>query len=164
MGYRQNPGLNYSTLSVLDTNYPGKAFEESTGYSSDAMNRGSLVDCLLTDPDRFTEDFLITPNLSGLSEAIVNIIKATYAANTANDELNEELVISVARDKEFGNKWSTDTLAKKVYNESTQLLYRQLKLAEGKIVISEEEYEQARQVVYVIRNHVFTRNLFSEEP
>lgn len=164
MNYREAEGLNYSTLASIDSNYPAKAFEEGgERFSSDAMNRGSLVDCLLTSPDRLESDFIITPNQSGLSEAIIGIIKATYAANTINDELNETLVVSIARDREFGSKWSTEVLTKKVYNEDTKLLYRYLKLAEGKTPVSEQEYEQARQVVYVLRNHVFTRNLFVEE-
>ena len=59
MNYREALGLNYSTLVILDSNHPGKAFSENPfGYSSGAMNKGSLVDCFLTHPETFEEEFI----------------------------------------------------------------------------------------------------------
>ena len=161
MNYREALGLNYSTLVILDSNHPGKAFSENPfGYSSGAMNKGSLVDCFLTHPETFEEEFIILANTNSLSEAILKIVKAVYIAHPELDELDEMFVILQAKESEYGSKWSNEVLSKKLFNDEAKAYYKYLKDSEGKMAVSDEEYYKAKNVVDTLHTHDFTKGLF----
>lgn len=163
--YFEYDGLNYSTLSALDTNYPGNVFKEEPvkRVASSAMNRGSLVDCLLTSPDDFNELFIVA-DIPELSKTIQIVID--YMVNH-DGNFEEDHLLRSAKFHEYGvkAKWSKETILKRLKTEETEKYYNINKklIASDKIKISEEEYIKAQAVIDVLKTHEFSSWIFSPQ-
>lgn len=160
--YYERDALNYSTLAALDSNYPGQVFKESeTKKTTPAMGRGSLVDCLLTSPDEFDDNFIITelPDLSGTIKTIFSYL--------AHEDIgySDKEILKAAEHAEYGKNWKDETILKKLKTSETLDYYNKYKTLKNskKIQISQEEYNKAVTVVEVLKNHEFSSWIFTPQ-
>lgn len=158
--YYEKKALNYSTLSALDSNNPGIVFrEDEKKESTEAMNRGSLVDCLLTSLDEFNNRFIIVEELS-VTDNVKQIISKLVDANLDYTDAN---LLFVAKESNYGGNWKDETLLEKIKKNDSRKYFEEIKTETDKIKISQESYDKALNVIEVLKNHEFTSWIFSQD-
>lgn len=153
--YYEEEGLNYSTLAQLDSNNPGQVFRERVERKSfPAMEKGSVVDCLLTAPDEFNDRFIITENIV-LNDNIKDIIDII-------EDYTDENLLSASRHLNFGGKnWSDETILKRIKTEESEKYFNEKKLDTNKIKITQTIYDQASNVIEVLKHHEYSSWIFN---
>lgn len=158
--YRQIDRLSYSALKDFDTDR--KKFwrkyilkEDLPREDSDFMTMGTLVDYLKTEPDSIDEHFVINtapepkPQMKTFCEILFN-----------NKKQYKDLEFIALLHKSYedlkannGGKLSTG-LEKYIinFNEDGVDYYQELIKSEGKIIITPEQLELAKAIVYKIDN------------
>lgn len=159
--YREADALNYSTLAALDSNNPGVVFKEDRDREySLAMTKGSLVDCLLFTPDEYDNQFIIKEEAT-VSPAIKILIDNLLDMNL---EYNDTNLLFVASENKFGGtNWSDETILKRIKTDDSREYFEQKKLNTKKLIISQEIYDQAANVIEVLKNHEFTSYIFNSD-
>lgn len=161
--YFEHEGLNYSTLSALDTNYPGNVFKEDKAKfkTTPAMLRGSLVDCMLTSPDDFDKLYIVD-DIPILPESMKLIF--TYMAYEDIDYTDEQILLA-AKEANYGKSWKDETILKKLKIDSTKKFYDVYKELRNtkKDIITQVEYDKALNVIHVLKNHEFSSWIFTPQ-
>lgn len=161
--YYEAEGLNYSTLAQLDSNNPGLVFREGNERKSfPAMEKGSLVDCLITSPEEFNDRFIIS-EVTELSDSLKGIIDQLIILDKP---YTAEALLEVAKEVGVGGKsnWSDETILKRVKTTETEKYFNEKKLTTDKTKITQAIYDQARNVVEVLKTHGYSSWIFNPEP
>ena len=161
--YYEAEGLNYSTLAQLDSNNPGLVFREGNERKSfPAMEKGSLVDCLITSPEEFNDRFIIS-EVTELSDSLKGIIDQLIILDKP---YTAEALLEVAKEVGVGGKsnWSDETILKRVKTTETEKYFNEKKLTTNKTKITQAIYDQARNVVEVLKTHGYSSWIFNPEP
>lgn len=157
--YRQLEGISQSLLKKLwtDPSYYKNAPESNESY----FLFGSIVDCLLTEPDKFNEKYTIA--VATPTDTVKNIIDG-YLEITKDYELtNEEDLIKFAKNKNYESRMvdMVKYLAK-LKNETTLIYSRFLEKASDKTIIDSEMFLRAKDSENAIRNDEHFRWLFDD--
>lgn len=155
MNYREVEGLNYSTLCIIESNNPQQAFVEKEKKESQAMDRGSLVDCLLTNKNEFDNLFVIE-EIPEITESVQKILKS-LPLDKELDDLKKEILVE-AKFNNYGNNWKEDTLLSKIVTEESRKYFKFLK--ESRMIISQQDYDQALKIIEILTTHPFTKETF----
>jgi hypothetical protein len=160
--YREYPALNYSTLSKLDRN-PELLLKDTTEDST-ALTLGSVVDCLITDPARYSKDYIVATvaEPTGQLGDFVNKLMYLWRVDT-----NLEDIFDLAyEDVKTGNGGKLrDSLEKFIDNFETKggrEYFDFLVKAVGKKVITPEQNSMANKLAYTIINDRFTYDYFNK--
>lgn len=164
--YRDAPAFSYSLLKILSEDGPIALTEARKQIKSDALDFGSLVDIIISNPeDRyniFYTDPIEKPTASLLvlaDELLKDHTILEYDFNQLTDKKYIEDKIKVL------GLWSNlkeETLQKKY---DVDIFYNYIKAsiaAEGKIICSSTLIEAAEYCANVLLSHEYTRNLFVE--
>ena len=171
--YRADPAISYSTLSTY-------AREGVSGLKSIIVDKrvldtpsiryGSLVDTLLTEPDRF-EDLFAIVSFNMPSTTIKNIIDEVFLVIVDQNEAinledycldNKDSVLDIINANGYGgDNWKPETKIRKVVEEGLEY-FNSLHTSRDKIIISEEDYRDALTSIAEIKNNRFTSFLFEE--
>jgi len=115
------------------------------------FSKGSAVDCLITEPDKFDQQFAIikTDKPSGMMGDLCKYMYDYMQVNT--DNLPEETLFKLAYQK-AGFKLKEETVLKQYQAPKVQQYMNFLKESKGKTVISQADHEQVLNVVSKLQN------------
>ena len=141
--YRQDPAYSYSTIARFEREgfrNINTLFEKVTTPS---LTFGSLVDCLITEPEDFDNRFFVTDilpednTISGLVKTIYDNYGDTYFS--LNDVPDDFILGCIGS---YQRNWKPETRCK-VIREKGNDYYELLHVSEGKIVVSSQDYADA---------------------
>jgi hypothetical protein len=143
--YRKAEGINYSLLSAIDRD-PKSTLRET--QPTDAMTKGSVVDCLLTNGD-FDKDYYVMEEAPPKSAQMLAYIEAMLKEH--NHARAQKL--SGYQNEVSQPKWEKEG---KPY-------YTALAQSRGKTVISYDDYTQCMSVANTLRSNRYTSFAFRED-
>lgn len=157
--YRQLEGISQSLLKKLWTEpkYYLNAPESNESY----FLFGSIVDCLVTEPDNFNDKYVVA--VSTPTDTVKAIIEE-YVEITEDYELvEEEALINFAKNKSYESRMvdMTKYLAK-LKNETTLTYLKFLSESTGKTIIDSEMYLNAKNAVNVLKQDEYTKWIFDD--
>lgn len=154
--YRKLGGFSYSLLSKFQREGSPKVLITPSHDESDALRFGSLVDCLMTEPETLGERFLIktfkAPPPSIISMMLYIYKECPNAKSFAF--VPDELKLKALDLFEYGTSWLKATRLDRLNKQS--IYYTFLQEGEGKIVMTQEDLETANQCVNILKTHPFT--------
>lgn len=154
--YRKLGGFSYSLLSKFQREGSPKVLITPSHDESDALRFGSLVDCLMTEPETLRERFLIK-TFKAPPSSIISIMLYIYkeCPNAKNFSfVPDELKLKALDLFEYGVSWLKTTRLDRLNKQS--LYYTFLQEGDGKIVMTQEDLETANQCVEILKTHPFT--------
>ena len=158
--YRKLGGFSYSILATFLRSKDPKVLIEPPIKETDSLLFGSVVDCLITEPETFDERFLVSNNID-ISDKLKSVIKLLYDRFPNAQSLNEIPDIekeTAFNDLDYGVSWILSTKLKKL--ELGIAYYQLLKNVGNKKIISMDDYTRAQTCVYELYNNPFTANYF----
>lgn len=164
--YRQDPALSYSTLAK----YEREGFEHLNTLfdkvESPSLLLGSCVDTLLTDGEKaFNEQFFISDIVS-VEPKVEPIVKELFKLyNNSYTDLNyvdDNLMLPVITAYSYQPNWRSDTRCR-VLRQKGAAYYRNLFMAKGKKVVTQNIYDKAFTCVQALKNSSLTGNCFKED-
>lgn len=164
--YRADPAKSYSMLAAFFREGPSIIPHLDEKKSSDALKRGSLVDTLLTEPEEFENKFVIA-EVNKPSDTMCQIVESLWLGGDKTtgdlDKISDEVILRCANSKELYPGYKEETRIKKV-RELGSNYFSLLSISEGKTIMSQFEYNQAIACVDTLKNHVYTRDYFFDDP
>jgi hypothetical protein len=157
--------FSFSRLSLLDKSpylfYKKYILGEEIEYKeSTAMNLGSAVDCLLSQPDKFYNLFYVSTSTkpTGQMENFVN--KLIDLKEITDDAFNEAYSFTQTLN---GGKLrdGIDKFIERFHKEARKYFDDKVN-SEGKIVLTFEEYTKAEQAANILKTNIFTSKFLSE--
>lgn len=154
--------LSYSGLSRLMYSpaafYKHYVLNQREDTDTPASIEGSLVHCLLLEPNKFEEKYLIC-NVKFPSDNLKKVIDSIFFYKTQN--LDTRLLLEDYQEEIFENLRTFDLYQKmsdsvklgKVLTEENKIYFAYLNMAIGKVVITQEMYDDAQKAVDAIHNN-----------
>lgn len=163
--YRAIPAFSYSLLKSIDEEGP-QALIGGKQISGPALEFGSLVDILLTDPSRKDEVFwtktLVKPTASLLVLAD-SILTALFIEDKGVEDLTDGVINAHIVNLGLWTTIKKESVLKEKYDNDVFWTYLAESLAaKGKIIVSQETLEAAEHCASVLLTHDFTRGFFEE--
>lgn len=167
--YRQLDAINYSKLSGVDK-APISLISNNV-LSTDSINFGSAVDCLLFDGKKtFDENFIVFENLPS-SEIIIKIIKEFHEWFVKNNDSFNKLskllidhsdkICEIARNNDYGSpKWKNETIKNRICIDDNQNYFNYLLNSNNKITIDQTTYNKVLKTKDCLINSEFTFGKF----
>jgi len=148
--YRQAEGINYSSLSALAVSplyYKNKQDKEQG--DTDAFIRGAAVDCLLTTPDDFADQFYVMTAKKPESAMML-----AYVENyLETEDRNSAFLASGYKRPIPDSKWE----------EEGRPYYDAIKSSKGKRIMTFEVFSKVQAVVTVLQESKYTKKYFTPE-
>lgn len=160
--YRKLGGFSYSQLAKFLRADNPKVLIEQSHEESDALRFGSLVDCIMTEPELLGERFHIQTFVSppatmiSIMMYIYNKLPDAKSFSFVPDELKIEALDSC----EYGLTWNKSTRLDRLNKHS--MYYTLLQNAEGKTLMSEDDYHLAELCVKILKTHPFTEKYMGD--
>lgn len=160
--YRSHPAISQSALSKFDREGFRRIQEETT--ITGAMTRGSLIDCLLTEPDMFDSKYYVASYcpITDKPKGIIDTIYESYGH--LYDELRdvpEEYILRIIKEEDYYPNRKDETNIKNIIKEGT-IYYQNLVRGKGKEVILEANYKEAKNTADCLINHRYTEKYFNK--
>lgn len=170
--YRDSPALNQSFLKTLllpNPKFIVKKKEKEKYYKENPyFLKGNLIDVLLTVSEHFNDIFYLNKLEKKPSPATLSICKYVYD-NYNFERLEEEgiprlkdipdLILEGIKKDNYYSTWKDETRISKVVMEGSDY-FQMLIEAEGKQVITTEEYHLANRQVTGLLTHNHTKDFF----
>jgi hypothetical protein len=156
--YNESQSINQSRLKKLLGNEDPKTFLLDIELSSKSITVGSLVDCLLTSPEEFSNDYYVSQLVNLPSDTIQLIVKETFdnvwnnVSQSNDNNINEDINYyksTILTGETFGKyqpNWKVETKLNKILEEEPAQYFRELVLSAGKQIVSRDDYELAEIV------------------
>lgn len=164
--YRQDKALHYSAISKFK-NLGFEAVEHlEDSVDSASIAFGSLVDCMITgnngDIDR---KFYLGENVTPPSNVLCNILKCILeeCSYTSLEEMPDTQIYTYLQRFEWGKRWKEATAVSKFKEECSEY-FKHLVASKDKIFITQKDYEDALQVVDILKTSPVTKYYFNEDP
>jgi hypothetical protein len=125
------------------------------------MLEGSLIHCLLLNPEKFDDMYILSADVTP-SDAQINVIhrlfehhKELLQSGDAKDTLDDykDALLDILEDINLYQSMKQDTRIAKIVNETTESYWEHVKSAEGKVVIDHDIHEFAKSVVAKITSN-----------
>lgn len=164
--YRELDAFSYSLLKSLDESGPASLLE-TTNKQSPALEYGTMVDILLTDPDR-KDDIFHTKAIEKPTASLLQLADALLMDALVNDWDYSEISNQVRVDKkieELGLWGNVKDEIKRLEKWNNQLFHDYLFesiAAKGKIITTPELLEAATASAHTLRTHEYTSHYFEE--
>lgn len=162
--YREIPAFNYSILKAMSENGP-RVLVEKEELSSTALEFGTLVDILITNPEERYNKFY-TKTVEKPTASLLQLADAIYMDHLIMDipfeSINVEMVVKKVRELGLWAKQKDETIIEKF---NIDLFYNYIKAkieAEGKIICTQELVDAAEYCARVLLTHDYTKDLFVE--
>ena len=163
--YRQDKALSYSILAKY-VKEGFKALRDTTQIDTPSLRFGSLIDCLITEPETFTDRFYISEH-EVPSSAVANIIEklyVKYGVHTNNIySINRADILNVISDADYYPNWKEDTRINKIIIDGENY-YTDLCLKEDKTVISEQDFVVAKKCIDELQSNPYTAPYIINSP
>lgn len=164
--YRADDAISYSSLSSFAREGAEVIPHLKEKKDAEALRFGSLVDTLMTEPEELDVKFLIsdTPRPSDTVAKIVTNIWEN-SDKTTNDITNikSDTILLYANDAAYYTNWKDETRVNKLVSEGMSF-FELLGLAEGKTLMSQDDYQRALSCVEQLKTNSFTSTYFYDNP
>lgn len=179
--YKDAKALSQSSLKLLE--YDPKSFyfnverwltgeiaEQPEQKITESMKLGSVLDCLITTPDRFDEEYVVNPADSPTGQMLkfvdeyVRIEKLATLDYTT--QLSDEQIRKAAEQayREAGFKRDKlDTVLERFQKEGLAY-YNAQRRSKGKIVITAEMYAHAKALQQKLESDLYTASYLGKKP
>lgn len=164
--YRKDNAISYSKLSAFDRKGHREIPHLDDKQDSEALRFGSLVDCLITEPDTLADRFLIidySPPTEAISKIIKDIFNTVGTEVVELEEVDRSLVFKCIQSAEYQPGWKEDTRVNKVIEQGAEY-YKILQLGEIKTLITQQVYNNAVQCVDTLKSSLVTKDYFNYNP
>lgn len=158
--YFSNPRLNCSSLKLIGKNPKWFRYREENPDAEDDEKRhnriGSAIDCILTTPEQFNEEFAVSykERPGGNMGIFIDALPLCLDDESDVEEYRE------AYDK-AGYKLSIETVIKQLWAlEKYRDYYLSRKNAKGKTIVSYDEYEEVLHCKEYLLGNPYTRRYF----
>ena len=154
--YRKDKAISYSTLSKY-VKEGFRALYDTTAIETDSLRFGSLVDCLLTEPETFEDRFLLV-DFKIPSSLIVSIVTKAYETFKVPSiyAIDRKDLLTIIDEFEYYPNWLADTRINKIIIQGENY-YKLLADKRDRIIISENELKAADNCVYELLTNSFTK-------
>lgn len=152
--YKSIDAVNYSTLKAILSESFSQVRRES-----DAMNLGSLVDCMITTPEEFNEQFaVITSKPGDKPKQIVDHIFDAGQAEAGFPALDKEYLFNLMDVFEYRTTYkdSRDERRFEFFKNDVFNYYTERLLNRSKTIVDESDVELADRIATSIKNGRFT--------
>ena len=171
--YRALPQLSASDLRLFCTdlkkfykkNILGEIEEEEYNRS---LLIGTLVHCLLLEPDTFDSKFYISQCEKVPTGKMLEFVEILYRKTVENMNSEGELTVTfeeLARmaHEESSFEWKLDTILKKFAGSEAESYYKQLREANSKglSVVCMDDINIANRIVEIAKNHPYTSEILN---
>jgi len=154
MSYRDHPALSQSEIKRVISSSFGEAKESS------AMRFGSLVDMMITQESELDDTYaIIDSSIGDKPKTIVDEIIDNQMGVVPIRELDKKYVLDLMNKHEYNNRYknpSDERRYNKFYEES-ELYYNERRESNGKVIITQEDWDNAIWVRDNILNGQFTQ-------
>lgn len=160
--YRASPAISYSTLSRFDREGFKKIPEIGDKMDTPSLRYGGLLDCILTDYDSIDERFYFT-DVKRPSETIARMVESLYVKEGKKyQDIKEIPTDTVIETLNSFNYYANYGEAKRINLLLTggEDYYRFLGESKDKVIMSEEEFTQAKANANMLRTHPYTSKYF----
>ena len=163
--YRNDDAMHYSTLSDYERGGFHSIPTLGEKKESSSLTFGSLVDCLITgNPDEFEHKYLVADLNIDASDTLINVTKGLFNIykDSYNDikDIPDATIISALDAVNYGKTWRTQTRLDKLRNAGAEY-YKLMLLAQDKVIVSTEVYNDALACVRALHESPATKNLFA---
>lgn len=163
--YRNNEAYSYSILAKFER----EGFKGlSTLYNrveSPSLLFGSLVDTLLTEPEEFDNKFIVAsfPEISDSLKEIAMFLYKQYGSEyNSIDNIPDNILSKVGITFNYYSNSKFDNLRVKKIKEECSYYYQLLILSDNKILISNEDYNEALSCVDILKIDPMTSKYFTD--
>lgn len=169
--YRNDPSLSYSILSKYERDGFHKLSSLYDKIQTSSLTFGSMVDTLITaGKEEFDKLFYISNHIDVTDKIknIVNNIRNIFISHgdTPPERLKnvcDDEILDCANEVEYQMRWKDETRIKSI-RELADEYYYVCNKAMDKIVITEDDYNDAVACVETLMNADATRNIFNPTP
>lgn len=163
--YRADPAVSYSSLATFERDGAKAIPTLKEKKTSEALRFGSLVDTMMTEPEELDNKFLIA-DISKTSEAVLSIVNKIYEgfdkSHNSLAAIDRNTILMYIKDANYYNNWKDDTRIDKIISEGKDY-FSLLGLAGNKMLIAQQDFDQATLCVETLKMHPFTSKYFTED-
>lgn len=161
--YRKDNAISYSTASIFLKESP-KCLLDKSKKDSDSLRFGSLVDCLLTEPEIVRDRFFISDikNPSDQLVRICNHIKE-HTTEVKFEDIEDNILTNAMNDENYCMTYSTKTRISYLIKGASEY-FNKLMLAGDKTIIDQDSYKLANLCVESLKNNSFTYHYINDNP
>jgi len=163
--YRNDGCIHHSTLSTYEKGGFSSIATLFDKKESTSLTFGSVVDCLITGtPEEFEQNYLVADLNTDASDTLINVTKGLF--NTYKDsytdlkDVPDTAIIAALDEINYGKTWKLQTRLDKLRNAGTEY-YKLMFLAQDKVIISSEMYNEALACVKALHESPATKFLFA---
>ena len=166
--YRQDKSPSYSTLAAFQREgFKGlKRVLSGDRIDNESLRHGSLVDCLLTDRDNFSNIYEVCyfDKPTDLVKKIVDLIWSKGdKINNRLEKIDKTFLLDCINSVGYGaDNWKDETKINKVIEAGKDYFKMLILTNSGKIVVHQDDVELAQKCVNLIKSHHFTSWIFNE--
>lgn len=154
--YREFNAVNYSTLSTL-------AFEPSMvkheKKESGAMSFGSLFDCLLTDPDRFSDTYIVA-DVKKPTAQLGEFMDIFFACPEEDLDAKYEYAYKEMKNRNPKLRDAKEKFIERMDTEAKPYL-EFIEKSKDKIIVSGDDFYLATRMKDALKNNQFTEKYFN---
>jgi hypothetical protein len=166
--YQEIDALNQSLLKKILVSPAAFLAQQNRQGDSDEAHFvfGSLVDDMLLSDVKIKEKYYIM-EASPLTDKLKNITQYIYDYSKNSDDVRpwselEEIMLFACDEHSFQTKWKNETRVKHI-KEKCGTYFQSLRHSEGKIIISDTDYDKAVNCVASLKADPYTKRFFSKE-
>lgn len=164
--YREDPSLHYSAISKFKNLGFEAVGHTEDKVSSESIAFGSLVDCLLTGTtEEIDRKFYIVKDSSTPSDTLCAILNKLLEVEpyTSIEEIPDNVLYHYIQGSGWGKRWKENTAISKFREECIDY-FKLLVESKNKFLIEQKDYEDALQVVDVLKTSPATKYYFNKDP
>lgn len=161
--YRDDPALSYSTLATYERGGFNCLENLYDKKETPSLTFGSAVDALITGGEKEFNERFIVAEFPEVPDTIVKIIKDCFRefhiTHRHLSDIPDVEIIGRAATYSYQNNWKPETRAK-VIKEKGEEYYNLLFLAEDKVILSNDIYNDVLASVRALKESAATKEYF----
>lgn len=161
--YRADPAYSYSTIARFNREGFENLDKLFDKLETPSLLFGSMVDTLLTDGQEEFDTKFVVAQFPDIPDSIIKIIKDVFRefnlTHRKLEDIPDNEIIMRAASFNYQPNWKPETRAK-VIKEKGSEYYQLLYLSEDKILVNQDDYQDAQDCVNILRNHKYTKWYF----
>lgn len=161
----QFPYYSYSKLAKFYREGPKGLISEEK-IETDSLRFGSLVDCILTNQENFKNLYLVAdiPKISASVRKIIETVFQKLPQKVSNlKDVDKDLLLSILHKEDYYPNYKDEKKLEKIIKTGSAY-FNLLFIREDKIIISQDEYNEAVECVQVLKNSPFTKKFITDNP
>jgi hypothetical protein len=163
--YRADPAISYSTLSRFEREGWRELPHLFEKQDSPSLLFGSIVDCLLTDGEEAFEERFLVAEFPDIPDSIIKIVKYLFDMYKEEyrslQDVPDGVILTAASMFNYQSNWRPETRVK-VIKEKGDQYYNLMHLSANKVIVSQDDYNDALACVRELRANIITEQYFRE--